>query len=636
MFKNLKISMKLGIGFSILLLLLIIIAVTSLIRLSETQKNFDIVVTENNVKIAATNKVINGIELIARVTRNIIMAPDAETIKTEQARIEPQRKIITENLATLEKLVISDQAKSILQTINKYYSSVRTANNQVIAYALESNKEAAADLLRTTAREQQNGMLTAANDMLALQEKQNNELVTAARTSYQSALYMLIGITIAGLVIGVLLAWLITRAITRPLAQSVSTANAIAAGDLSSKITIDSTDETGQLMTAMARMQDALTNTVNEIKSLVSAANRGDFSIALPTQGKAGYTLDLAEQLNLLSKTISGALSDIGSVTQAMENGDLTRQITREYQGAFDQLKRGLNNTVTKLAETITEVNNTAETLASATTQVSSTAQSLSQASSQQAASVEETSASVEQMSASIQQNTENAKVADSMSADGSAKAEEGGKAVTETATAMKDIAKRVSIIDDIAYQTNLLALNAAIEAARAGEHGKGFAVVAAEVRKLAERSQVAAQEIGELAVNSVSMAERAGTLLNEIVPATKKAADLVQEITSASEEQSVGVGQVNTAMSQLSSLTQQNASASEELAATAEEMSSQAETLQELMGFFTVATAKDTLRSTAARRKTTKPAREEQLQDAAHSDLALVTGPDEQHFARF
>jgi methyl-accepting chemotaxis protein len=175
------------------------------------------------------------------------------------------------------------------------------------------------------------------------------------------------------------------------------------------------------------------------------------------------------------------------------------------------------------------------------------------------------------------------------MSADGTAKAADGGVAVTETVAAMKQIAKKIGIIDDIAYQTNLLALNAAIEAARAGEHGKGFAVVAAEVRKLAERSQVAAQEIGQLAGNSVGMAERAGKLLDEIVPATRKTADLVQEITAASQEQTVGVDQVNTAMSQLSQITQQNASASEELAATAEEMSGQAVNLQELMAFFTI-----------------------------------------------
>ncbi|MCC7415899.1 MAG: hypothetical protein IT176_02075, partial [Acidobacteria bacterium] len=155
------------------------------------------------------------------------------------------------------------------------------------------------------------------------------------------------------------------------------------------------------------------------------------------------------------------------------------------------------------------------------------------------------------------------------------------------TVEAMKQIATRIGIIDDIAYQTNMLALNAAIEAARAGEHGKGFAVVAAEVRKLAERSQVAAQEIGELASGSVKTAERAGTLIDEIVPGIGKTSDLVQEIAAASQEQSAGASQVNTAMSQMSQITQQNASASEELAATAEQMTGQAEQLIELMGFF-------------------------------------------------
>ena len=163
----------------------------------------------------------------------------------------------------------------------------------------------------------------------------------------------------------------------------------------------------------------------------------------------------------------------------------------------------------------------------------------------------------------------------------------EGGEAVGRTVEAMKSIAEKIGIIDDIAYQTNLLALNAAIEAARAGEHGKGFAVVAAEVRKLAERSQVAAQEIGNVAKDSVKLAERAGSLLGEMVPSIRKTSDLVQEIAAASQEQSSGVGQINGAMGQLNQATQQNASASEELAATAEELGSQAEQLQQTMTFF-------------------------------------------------
>jgi methyl-accepting chemotaxis protein len=173
------------------------------------------------------------------------------------------------------------------------------------------------------------------------------------------------------------------------------------------------------------------------------------------------------------------------------------------------------------------------------------------------------------------------------MATKASKEAGDGGQAVTQTVSAMKQIAQKISIVDDIAYQTNLLALNAAIEAARAGEHGKGFAVVAAEVRKLAERSQEAAKEIGDLAGNSVSTAERAGKLLDEIVPSIQKTSELVQEIAAASQEQSQSVTQIGSAMGQLSKATQQNASASEELAATSEELSGQAEQLQQSVAFF-------------------------------------------------
>jgi methyl-accepting chemotaxis protein len=293
-----------------------------------------------------------------------------------------------------------------------------------------------------------------------------------------------------------------------------------------------------------------------------------------------------------LTRSITRPLAEAVDVANNLAEGNLNVKIVVDSKDETGQLLQAMQNMVGKLAEIITAVRSNADSLASASEEISATAQSLSQASSEQAASVEETTASIEQMTASIEQNTENAKVTDSMATKSSKEAAEGGKAVGDTVDAMKKIAGKIGIVDDIAYQTNLLALNAAIEAARAGEHGKGFAVVAAEVRKLAERSQVAAQEIGELASSSVSMAERAGKLLDEMVPSIGKTSDLVQEIASASAEQSTGVAQINSAMGQLNQTTQQNASASEELAATAEEMSSQSENLQHIMTFFKLSDA--------------------------------------------
>ncbi|WP_312375509.1 methyl-accepting chemotaxis protein [Stutzerimonas nitrititolerans] len=327
-----------------------------------------------------------------------------------------------------------------------------------------------------------------------------------------------------------------------------------------------------------------------------------------------------------LLRQLGGEPGYAADVVTRVAAGDLTVEVATKA-GDTTSMLAAIKAMTEKLSQIISEVRSNADGLSSASEEISATAQSMSQAASEQAASVEETSASMEQMSASIAQNTENAKVTDGMAGKASREANEGGQAVKETVRAMKTIAEKIGIVDDIAYQTNLLALNAAIEAARAGEHGKGFAVVAAEVRKLAERSQVAAQEIGEVAKTSVSLAERAGSLLDEMVPSIAKTSDLVQEIAAASDEQTSGVGQISTAMNQLSEITQQSASSSEELAATAEEMSSQAEQLQQLMDYFSVAGAAKAVHASA------KPSKRADARNQAlarvEKDLAEASGDE-------
>jgi methyl-accepting chemotaxis protein len=324
-------------------------------------------------------------------------------------------------------------------------------------------------------------------------------------------------------------------------------------------------------------------------------------SLALETKANAAVLSIVIALLTLVAIAVIGylitrnLLNQLGgephyavSVVARIATGDLTGQVNIK-PGDSTSMLAAIREMSTTLSQVLGEVRSSADALASASEEVNATAQSLAKGASVQAASVEETSASMEEMSASIIQNNENASVTDGMAQKAASDAATGGAAVSSTVDAMRKIAERISVIDDIAYQTNLLALNAAIEAGRAGEHGRGFAVVASEVRKLAERSQVAAQEIGSLAGETVNKADTAGKLLQDMVPSIRKTADLVQEIAAASTEQSAGVNQINAAIGQVSQTMQQNAAAAEELSSTSEELSSQALRLQESVSYFTL-----------------------------------------------
>jgi methyl-accepting chemotaxis protein len=338
----------------------------------------------------------------------------------------------------------------------------------------------------------------------------------------------------------------------------------------------------------------------------------------------------------VISRGITKPIQEVVDVVETIGNGDLTKTINADRGDELGRLLGAMAKMTGKLNEMIGEVRMGAGSVSTAAAQVASSASIVSQGTSEQAAAVEQVTSSMEEMNASITQNADNSRKMEQMARKGAQDAQDSGKAVQEAVSAMKLIAEKIAVIEEIAYQTNMLALNAAIEAARAGEHGRGFAVVAGEVRNLAERCRTAAQEIGGLAASNVQVAERSGGLLTELVPAIQKTADLVQEVASSSREQAAGVSQINGAISQVGLVTQRNAAGAEELSSTAEELASQAEALQDMISFFRVSSVGD--HRAARRSKASKPHFQDPKDDAgqaAPSHLGKPNGEYAESFGR-
>ncbi|MGA7522489.1 MAG: methyl-accepting chemotaxis protein [Acidobacteriaceae bacterium] len=335
-----------------------------------------------------------------------------------------------------------------------------------------------------------------------------------------------------------------------------------------------------EIVRGVNTMLDAVIGPLNVSARYVDRISKGDIPPAIAEV----YNGDFNTIKNNLN-TLIVAMNDITAAAEQIAGGNMT--VTLQERSPEDKLMRALTAMVGGLTQTVSEIRSIASEVAAASQSISTASIQVSKGASSQAAAAEEASSSMEEMVSNIRQNADNAQQTDKIANKSARDAQESGKSVLEAVAAMKEIANKISIIEEIARQTNLLALNAAIEAARAGEHGKGFAVVAAEVRKLAERSQKAAGEINQLSGSTLRVSEKSGEMLDKLVPDIQRTAELVQEITAASKEQDTGAEQINKALQQLEQVIQQNASAAEEMASTTEELTGQSEQLVSALSFF-------------------------------------------------
>ncbi|HCI13732.1 MAG: chemotaxis protein [Gallionellales bacterium GWA2_60_142] len=744
---TMTVGKRLGLGFGTVIALLIVISVVGINSMRILDTELMDIVEDEFPKTVQANNMIDGINKIGVLMRDSLLVTGQENIQKELDGIEERRKFIQDNLSKLEKSIASEKGKAVLSKVQDMRSKYVGSQDAFLKLQKEGRTAEAKTLFMEESMELQDAYILSINELIVLQTERLNEIGAAAAVQADNAILITIVLSIIALIVAIVIGMLIVRNLMKQLGgepdYAAEAVHKIAQGDLSANLVIKPGDTTS-LVYSLKTMQDSLRGIVTEIKNIVDAANKGDFSIKMDLNGKAGYTKELSDLLNQLSNTVDGAFKDtirvaealskgdlsqkvtteyVGAynqvkvsvnttadsltqivgeiqqivesatkgdfsikmnlagkqgytktlsdllnllsdtvdtafkdtihVAQALAKGDLTQVVTREYQGSFNDVKQNLNCTVTNLKDLIGQIKDATDTINTASKEIASGNADLSQRTEEQASSLEETASSMEELTSTVKQNAENAKQANQLAIGASDVAGKGGAVVGEVVTTMSSINESsrkivdiISVIDGIAFQTNILALNAAVEAARAGEQGRGFAVVAGEVRNLAQRSAAAAKEIKTLIGDSVEKVEggsklvaQAGQTMEEIVTSIKRVTDIMSEITAASSEQSQGIEQVNTAITQMDEVTQQNAALVEEAAAAAESLEEQAQNLAVAVATFKVdeggGTALAVGRTSATRpapaRKLAPPAKSAVPAKAGKAGARKATGADAQ-----
>ncbi|KQY39777.1 MULTISPECIES: methyl-accepting chemotaxis protein [Rhizobium/Agrobacterium group] len=551
------IKMKLAVAFGFLILMLAGTAGYGIYSLGIAKNAMDDVVDGTVVRLDKVHQ-MNALALATvRSQKNIILAASPEETQLFKAAGNESRDQLT---AMLNDMAATASAETRafwtdLQAITKAFEA---SDDHVRELVAQGNTSLAASYSSGKGRDAANALTGKLGEGVKMNRDRLEESKQLAADDYEQTRTLLVSASVIAVLIAIATAFWIALGISSGLRKIMTVAEAVAIGDLDQNVEIKTNDE---------------------IKDLVARIN-----------------------------TMTGNLRNTAGIADRIADGDLT--VMPKPLSDRDTLGLALERMVERLRGIVADALSASDNVSSGSQELSASSEQLSQGATEQASSAEEASASMEEMAANIKQNADNAAQTEKIARQSSKDAEASGEAVNRAVVAMRTIAEKISIVQEIARQTDLLALNAAVEAARAGEHGKGFAVVASEVRKLAERSQAAASEISSLSGETVQVATEAGDMLNRLVPDIRKTAELVAEISAACREQDIGASQINEAIQQLDKVTQQNSGASEEMSATSEELAAQAEELQSSIAFFKVDTSSVSSRpAQAAHRPAAKPA---------------------------
>lgn len=548
-YKNLKISLKLILGFLVVAIVAAVVGAVGLTSIYEVNEGSSILFSENTLGIAYVGEASANFQ---RLRYNVLKLSSLETEAEKEksiTTIEELSVTIDDVLLKYEGTIVTEEDRKLFDEMTREWNIFKGHVQEVFRYSRNGLDQEVERIILNDCDESGRNLRALFDNIMENNVGDAEIRMHTNESTTQSAITIMIVVIVFGVILSIALGILISGMISKPINRLVMAADALALGDVNIDIQSESKDEIGILATSFRKMIDNIRNQALAAEKIAS----GDLTVEVP--------------INSTNDLLGNKLAEM----------------------------------VKKNNEVLSNIYVASEQVALGSKQVSDSSILLSEGATEQASAIEELTASIEEISSQTELNAQNANKANKLAEEAKSHAKVGYSQMQEMLKAMDEInesstniSKVIKVIDDIAFQTNILALNAAVEAARAGQHGKGFAVVAEEVRNLAARSANAAKETTDMIESSIKKSEDGTKIANDtaqaldqIVESIQEVATIVSGIANASNEQAVGINQINQGIMQVSQVVQANSTTSEESAAASEELSTQAQLLKETVNQF-------------------------------------------------
>ena len=642
--QDIRIGKRMALAFAVLLGLLVAVASVGMHELSAVDSNIKTITHDRLVKVQLAHQIENEVNRQSRALRTAMLTSNPSVADSELKKIEDSVPKVADALARLQETIKTPQGKEALAKMIEARKIFKAQEAQIIELIKSRQLDKARESLVENLLPLQTVYLASIGQLTKTQTDAIDAFALEAESNSATGQLLMWVLSAVAVILAMVIAWLITRSITQPLEKLQTLLTQVEKkSDFSLRLKEVSSDEIGQTGKAFNQMLDAQQRAIDEVKSVVTALSRGDFSKRVSSDLR-GDLADMKDAVNQSSTriqetmaAINGALAsleagrfdvrvlgesnntvnvegdfklaleqaqrsfdalkimmdDVGRVMSGVAQGDLTQRVQAQGQGALQTLKTHLNTSLSSLGNALKTIGGNTQSLAVQANQTSQAMVQISNGAQSQNLSIEQVSMALKMAVNAITDvanNTESASRHSRNSVDLVRTGKEKMQLMVEVVNNIADNSHRINkiseAIESIAYKTNLLSLNAAIEAARAGEHGKGFAVVADEVGKLAINSADSTQEITALVRQAQIEAKRAvetvaavSAELNHIESGALSTDGMLQRISAAVEEQSSAMQEIDANVQQITRVANASSAASEELTATASELARISET---------------------------------------------------------